>query len=147
MDKINEIKKVITEADAVVIGAGAGLSTAAGFVYNGERFEKYFKDFEKQYGFQDMYSGGFYHYQSEEETWAYWSRNIYINRYMKAPIPVYEDLFQVVKDQDYFVLTTNVDHQFQKAGFDSTRISECHGSIHHLQCLSACCDSIWPADD
>ena len=138
MDKINEIKKVITEADAVVIGAGAGLSTAAGFVYNGERFEKYFKDFEKQYGFQDMYSGGFYHYQSEEETWAYWSRNIYINRYMKAPIPVYEDLFQVVKDQDYFVLTTNVDHCFQKAGFDKKRLFYTQGDYGLWQCSKPC---------
>lgn len=119
---INRLHKAIDEADAIVIGAGAGLSTAAGFTYSGERFEEYFSDFGEKYGFKDMYSGGFYPYKEPEEMWAYWSRYIYINRYMNAPKPVYEELLELVKDKDYFVITTNVDHCFQKAGFDKNRL-------------------------
>ena len=121
-DKIAVLKHLLESADAVVIGAGAGLSTSAGFTYAGERFQKYFGDFAEKYGFQDMYSGGFYPYETLEEHWAYWSRYIWINRYMDAPKPVYEELFAIVKDRDYFVLTTNVDHCFQKAGFDKKRL-------------------------
>ena len=117
-EKTTELKQKIAQADAVIIGAGAGLSTAAGFAYTGERFEKYFADFGQKYGFRDMYSGGFYPYGTKEEFWAYWSRYIWINRYMDAPKKTYHNLFQMVKDKDYFVLTTNVDHCFQKAGFD-----------------------------
>ena len=115
----NEIKRLryaIDSAKAIVIGAGAGLSTSAGFTYNGERFKKYFSDFEERYGFHDMYSGGFYPYKTLEEHWAYWSRNIYVNCYMDTPKAVYEDLLKLVKDKDYFVITTNVDHCFQKGG-------------------------------
>ena len=100
---IDRLRQALTDADAVVIGAGAGLSTAAGFTYDGERFEKYFSDFEKKYGFHDMYSGGFYPFPSEEERWAYWSRYILINRYQDAPLPVYSDLLKLVRDKDYFV--------------------------------------------
>ena len=99
-DNIQRLKKAIDEADAIVIGAGAGLSTSAGFTYSGERFEKYFSDFGEKYGFNDMYSGGFYQYETPEEMWAYWSRYIYINRYMDAPKPVYENLLELVKDKD-----------------------------------------------
>ena len=106
-DKILQIKEKIRQADAVIVGAGAGLSTAAGFVYTGDRFTYYFSDFEKKYGFSDMYSGGFYPYATLEEHWAYWSRYIYINRYMDAPKPVYQNLYELVKEKDYFVLTTN----------------------------------------
>ncbi len=109
-DEIQKLQKAIEESDAVVIGAGAGLSTSAGFVYNGERFEKYFSEFGKKYGFKDMYSGGFYPYETPEEMWAYWSKFIFVNRYMDAPKPVYEHLLSLVKDKDYFVITTNVDH-------------------------------------
>ena len=119
---IDTLRQVLNHADAVVIGAGSGLSTSAGFTYDGERFEQYFADFAAKYGIRDMYSGGFYPYSSLEEHWAYWSRYIYINRYMDAPKPVYQDLFSLVKDKDYFVLTTNVDHCFQKAGFDKKRL-------------------------
>ena len=108
------IKKEIQDSDAVILGAGAGLSASAGFTYSGERFEQYFEDFREKYGFSDMYSGGFYPYETMEEYWAYWSRYIYINRYMDAPKPVYDRLYKLVKDKDYFVLTTNVDHCFQK---------------------------------
>lgn len=111
-DNIKKLKEKIRTADAVVIGAGAGLSTAAGFTYDGERFEKYFSDFRQKYGFEDMYSGGFYPYQTPEEYWAYWSRYIFVNRYMDAPKPVYENLLKLVADKDYFVITTNVDHCF-----------------------------------
>ena len=103
-----QLKKALHEADAAIIGAGAGLSTSAGFTYAGERFQTYFSDFASKYGFTDMYSGGFYPYSTMEEYWAYWSRYIYINRYQNAPKPVYGTLFRLVQDKDYFVITTNV---------------------------------------
>lgn len=103
------IQEEINKADAVVIGAGAGLSTAAGFTYSGLRFYKYFSDFAKKYGIQDMYSGGFYPYEDLETFWAWWSRAIYVNRYLDAPKNTYGVLYDLVKDKDYFVLTTNVD--------------------------------------
>ena len=123
----------------MVIGAGAGLSTAAGFTYNGERFEKYFSDFAAKYGIKDMYSGGFYPFPTQEEFWAYWSRYIYINRYMDAPKPVYDDLLKLVQDKDYFVITTNVDHCFQKVGFDKKRLFYTQGDYGLFQCGEPCC--------
>ena len=137
-DNIKRLKKALNECDAVVIGAGAGLSTSAGFVYTGERFDKYFSDFGKKYGFKDMYSGGFYPYQTKEEFWAYWSRYIFVNRYTDAPKPVYNDLFELVKDKDYFVITTNVDHCFQKAGFDKKRLFYTQGDYGLFQCSVPC---------
>lgn len=133
-----QLKKKINNADAVIIGAGAGLSTSAGFTYAGERFTRYFSDFIDKYGFQDMYSGGFYPFDSLEEYWAYWSRYIYINRYMDAPKPVYSNLYDLVKDKDYFVLTTNVDHCFQKAGFDRHRLFYTQGDYGLFQCSTPC---------
>lgn len=118
---IGKLAEAVKEADAVVIGAGSGLSTSAGLTYSGERFEKYFGDFIAKYHIRDMYSGGFYPYPDLEEYWAWWSRHIYYNRYVDALKPVYPELYEVVKDKDYLVLTTNVDHQFQKAGFDKKR--------------------------
>lgn len=138
-EQIETLREELNEADAIIIGAGAGLSTSAGFVYNGERFRRYFSDFEKKYGFHDMYSGGFYPYATPEEHWAYWSRYIFINRYMDAPKPVYDTLFQLVKDKDYFVLTTNVDHCFQKAGFDKNRLFYTQGDYGLFQCSEPCC--------
>ena len=111
-DNIRKLKNALAACDTVVIGAG--LSTSAGFVYDGERFERYFSDFREKYGFTDMYSGGFYPYKTPEEMWPYWSRFIFVNRYTGAPKPVYNELFNLVKDKDYFVITTNVDHCFQK---------------------------------
>ena len=137
-DKISRLKQELNTADAVVIGAGAGLSTSAGFTYTGKRFQKYFGDFIARYGFRDMYSGGFYPFDSLEEHWAYWSRYIYINRYLDAPKPVYSDLFQLVQEKDYFVLTTNVDHQFQKAGFDKYRLFYTQGDYGLWQCSRPC---------
>ena len=139
-DEIKRLKKAIEEADAVVIGAGAGLSTSAGFVYNGERFKKHFSDFGKKYGFKDMYSGGFYPYETPEEMWAYWSKFIFVNRYMDAPKQVYENLLSLVKDKDHFVITTNVDHCFQKAGFDKKRLFYTQGDYGLFQCSEPCCD-------
>jgi len=137
-EKIEKLKQVLSEAETIVIGAGSGLSTSAGFTYSGERFEKYFSDFEVKYGFHDMYSGGFTPFESLEELWAYWSRNIMINRYMDPPKPVYKDLFSLVKDKDYFVITTNVDHCFQKAGFDKNRLFYTQGDYGLFQCSEPC---------
>ena len=137
--QIKNLQAALNEADAVVIGAGAGLSTSAGFTYDGERFEKYFSDFYARYGFSDMYSGGFYPYATPEEHWAYWSRYIYINRYLDAPKPVYDDLLKLVQDKDYFVITTNVDHCFQKAGFDKKRLFYTQGDYGLFQCSEPCC--------
>jgi NAD-dependent SIR2 family protein deacetylase len=137
-DKTEALRNALTQADAVVIGAGAGLSTSAGFIYTGERFQKYFADFAEQYHFADMYSGGFYPYKTPEEHWAYWSRYIYVNRYMDPPKPVYDRLFALVKDKDYFVLTTNVDHCFQKAGFEKKRLFYTQGDYGLFQCSGPC---------
>lgn len=126
-----------------MIGAGAGLSTSAGFTYSGERFTRYFSDFAEKYGFHDMYSGGFYPFDTLEEFWAYWSRYIFINRYRNAPKPVYEALFQLVRGKDYFVLTTNVDHQFQKAGFDKHRLFYTQGDYGLFQCSEPCCQQTY----
>ena len=136
--QILRLKEELESADAVIIGAGAGLSAAAGFTYAGARFEKYFSDFEEKYGFHDMYSGGFYRYETAQENWAYWSRYIYVNRFMDAPKPVYEQLFKLVEDKDYFVITTNVDHCFQKAGFDKKRLFYTQGDYGLFQCSVPC---------
>lgn len=136
---IKKLRISFDQADCIIIGAGAGLSSSAGFSYSGERFELYFHDFSSKYHFADMYSGGFYPYESLEEYWAYWSRYIYINRYMNAPKPVYEQLLSLVKGKDYFVLTTNVDHCFQKAGFDKHRLFYTQGDYGLFQCSEPCC--------
>lgn len=138
--QIERLKTALQECDAVVIGAGAGLSTSAGFDYTGERFEKYFSDFAGKYGIRDMYSGGFYPFPAKEEFWAYWSRYIFINRYTDAPKPVYENLLKLVQGKDYFVITTNVDHCFQKAGFDKKRLFYTQGDYGLFQCSEPCCD-------
>ena len=137
--QIKRLQTALGEADAVVIGAGAGLSISAGFTYTGERFEKNFSDFAAKYGIRDMYSGGFYPFATPEEHWAYWSRYICINRYQDAPGPVYESLLRLVADNDYFVITTNVDHCFQKAGFDKKRLFYTQGDYGLFQCSEPCC--------
>ena len=136
--KIKKLREILDSAECVVIGAGAGLSASAGFSYSGERFKKYFSDFETKYHFHDMYSGGFADFGSLEENWTYWSRYIYINRYMRAPIPVYEKLLELVSGKDYFVITTNVDHCFQKAGFDKKRLFYTQGDYGLFQCCIPC---------
>lgn len=132
------LKQLLENAEAVVVGAGAGLSASAGFTYSGKRFEENFPDFIKKYGFGDMYSAGFYPYETEEEYWAYWSRYIFLNRYQDAPKNLYQDLFALIKDKDYFVLTTNVDHCFQKAGFDKQRLFYTQGDYGLWQCSKPC---------
>ena len=146
-DKLSDIKELTANADAIVIGAGAGLSTSAGFTYSGERFDKYFSDFKERYKFTDMYSGGFYPYETLEEHWAFWSRYIYINRYMDAPKPVYDNLYELVKDKDYFVITTNVDHCFQKAGFDKHRLYYTQGDYGLFQCSEPCHKKTYDNED
>ena len=142
-DKISRLKHKLDTADAVVIGAGAGLSASAGFTYTGERFEKYFGDFIQKYSFRDMYFGGFYPFETLEDHWAYWSRYIYINRYMAMPKPVYDQLLKLVRNKDYFVLTTNVDHCFQKTGFDKHRLFYTQGDYGLWQCSKPCCQKTY----
>lgn len=137
-NQIERLSQQLASSDAIVIGAGAGLSTSAGFTYTGERFEHYFPDFIAKYHFPDMYSGGFYPFDTLEEHWAYWSRYIFCNRYLDAPKPVYQELLSLVQDKDYFVLTTNVDHQFQKAGFDKHRLFYTQGDYGLWQCMEPC---------
>lgn len=146
-DNIEKLKDKLNEAEAVIIGAGAGLSTSAGFTYSGERFRKYFSDFADKYGFEDMYSGGFYSYSTLEEYWAYWSRYIYVNRYMDAPKPVYNQLYEIIKNKDYFVLTTNVDHCFQKAGFSKKRLFYTQGDYGLFQCSEPCHDTTYDNEE
>ena len=141
--QIAQLQQALDCADAVVIGAGAGLSASAGFIYNGERFEQYFSDFRAKYGFEDMYTGGFFPFATQEEHWAYWSRYIWVNRYTDAPEPVYDALLALVADKDYFVLTTNVDHCFQKAGFDKKRLFYTQGDYGLYQCSGPCCQETW----
>ena len=146
-EQINRLKNEIENADAIVIGAGAGMSTSAGFTYDGERFEKHFADFRQKYGITDMYSGGFYPYNSLEEYWAWWSRHIYVNRYDIAAGKPYTDLLKIVNDTDYFVLTTNVDHQFQLAGFEKKRLFYTQGDYGLWQCSKACHDTTYDNEE
>lgn len=138
LNKIEKLKEVLGDAEAVVIGAGAGLSTAAGFSYSGKCFHENFHDFEVKYNFHDMYTGGFYPYPTAEEYWAYWSRYIYLNRYCNAPKPVYDYLLKLVENKNYFVITTNVDHCFQKAGFNKQKLFYTQGDYGLFQCSVPC---------
>ncbi|WP_321971032.1 Sir2 silent information regulator family NAD-dependent deacetylase [Paratractidigestivibacter sp.] len=140
---IDRLLKALDTTEVVVVGAGSGLSTSAGFTYDGQRFEANFADFIARYHFADMYSGGFYPFATLEEHWAYWSRYININRYIDAPKPVYDDLLRIVGKKDYFVLTTNVDHCFQKAGFDKKRLFYTQGDYGLFQCSRPCCNKTW----
>ena len=145
--QIDKLRAALNASDAVVIGAGAGLSTAAGYTYSGERFKKLFGDFAARYGFTDMYSGGFYPYDSLEEYWAFWSRYIMCNRYDPVPTPLYEQLLGIVHDRDCFVLTTNVDHCFQRAGFDKQRLFYTQGDYGLFQCSKPCCQETWDNEE
>ena len=146
-DKIDRLQDALAAAEVVIIGAGSGLSAAAGFTYSGERFRAHFSDFAEKYGFNDMYSGGFYPFSCPEETWAYWSRYVMVNRYQDAPKPVYQQLLSLVAEKDYFVLTTNVDHCFQKAGFDKKRLFYTQGDYGLFQCSEPCCNKTWDNED
>lgn len=135
---LKQLKNKLEEADAILIGAGAGLSTAAGLTYSGKRFEENFADFKNTFHITDMYSGGFYPFPDLETYWAWWSRHIWINRYEPGPTSLYRNLLQIVKDRNYFVLTTNVDHQFQLAGFDKNRLFYTQGDYGLFQCSKPC---------
>ena len=135
-ERIERLRAELASADAILIGGGAGLSTSAGMTYSGERFERYFFDFAAKFGIRDMYSGGFYPFPDEETRWGWWARHIYYNRYIDAPIPVYKTLLSLVKDRDYFVITTNVDHQFQRAGFDKKRLFYTQGDYGLFQSIN-----------
>ena len=146
-EEITKFHEILDSAECVVVGAGAGLSASAGFSYSGGRFRKYFSDFEAKYHFHDMYSGGFADFPYLEENWAYWSRFIYINRYLDAPLPVYEKLLELVRAKDYFVITTNVDHCFQKAGFDKKRLFYTQGDYGLFQCCVPCHKKIYDNEE
>ena len=137
-EAVDRLREALNRADAVVVGAGAGLSASAGLTYDGARFEEHFGDFIAKYHIPDMYAGGFYPFESLEEYWAWWSRQILLNRYEKAPRPVYEALLALVGERDCFVLTTNVDHQFQMAGFDKKRLFYTQGDYGLWQCSQPC---------
>lgn len=136
--KLAETADLLRTAEAIVIGAGSGLSAAAGITYLGPRFEELFADFISKYHFSDMYSAGFYPFDSLEEYWAYWSKHIYYNRYAPDAGQPYKDLLKLLKEKNYFVITTNVDHQFQKAGFDKERLFYTQGDYGLFQCSKAC---------
>ncbi len=145
--QVDKLRAALAMADAVVVGAGAGLSTAAGYTYSGPRFSRLFGDFAARYGFSDMYSGGFYPYDTLEEHWAFWSRYIMCNRYDPIPGRVYQQLLDLLRDRDYFVLTTNVDHCFQRAGFDKQRLFYTQGDYGLFQCSRPCCQETWDNED
>ena len=133
-EAIAKLKKALSSAECILIGAGAGLSASAGYDYGGARFLKYFSDFHARFGITDIYSGGFYPFPRREIFWAWWSRSIYINRY--APMPesdVYPNLLRLAAGRDYFVLTTNVDHAFQRTGFDKERLFYTQGDYGLFQ--------------
>ena len=145
--QVDKLRAALAMADAVVVGAGAGLSTAAGYTYSGPRFSRLFGDFAARYGFSDMYSGGFYPYDTLEEHWAFWSRYIMCNRYDPIPGRVYQQLLDLLRNRDYFVLTTNVDHCFQRAGFDKQRLFYTQGDYGLFQCSRPCCQETWDNED
>lgn len=142
-DRIEEIKEKLDDSEYVIIGAGAGFSTAAGIDYGGERFEKYFEDFRLKYDMTDMYTSSFYPFETEEEKWAYWAKHIYVNNVGMGETELYKKLYELVKDKNYFVLTTNVDDQFIKSGFPSSKVFPTQGSYNYFQCSKACHEDLY----
>ena len=141
--RISEVKNLISKADYVLIGAGSGLSTAAGLEYFGESFEKNFKEFIEKYNFPDLYSASFYDFNTQEEKWAFFAKMIYLNRFNKEPLKLYQEIYSLIKEKDYFVITTNVDGQFEKAGFEKERVFETQGDYAYLQCENACHNKLY----
>ncbi len=137
-DKIKLLKEKLDEVDTVLVGAGAGLSTSAGHLYSGERFEKNFPDFKAKYSITDMYSGGFYNFPTLEEFWAWWSRQIFLNRYNREKNLVFQNLLSLINKKNYFVITTNADHLFQDNDFDKNRLFYTQGDYGLFQCSKAC---------
>lgn len=147
MNKIEQAKQAIENADFLVIGAGAGFSAAAGLTYGGERFTKHFAPFIERYAMTDMYSAGFYPFANQEQKWGYWAEHIWVNRFAPNATPLYQALLALVKDKNYFVITTNADGQFYQAGFDSDKIFRVQGDYSLLQCATACHDSLYPNEE
>lgn len=141
--KILEVKNLINEADYILIGAGSGLSTAAGLEYSGESFKKDYKEFIEEYGFSDLYSASFYDFNTQEEKWAFFAKMISLNRFNKKPLKLYQEIYSLIKGKDYFVITTNVDGQFEKAGFEKERVFETQGDYAYLQCENACHNKLY----
>lgn len=141
--RISQAKQAIKQADYIIIGAGSGLSTAAGLLYNGEKFEEDYKEFIEKYNFQDLYSASFYNFKTQEEKWAFFAKMIKLNRYNEKPLKLYEELYKIVEDKEYFVLSTNVDGQFYNSGFDENRIFEVQGDYEYLQCENACHNKLY----
>lgn len=141
--RISEVKELIKNADYILIGAGAGLSTSAGLEYAGESFERNYKEFIEKYGFQDLYSASFYNFNTQEEKWAFFAKMIQLNRFNKNPLKLYQDIFSLLKEKEYFVITTNVDGQFEKAGFEKEKVFEIQGDYAYLQCENACHDKLY----
>lgn len=147
VQRLDNAKKVIDEADYIIIGAGAGFSAAAGIEYSGKRFDDNFQDFIKKYGVRDMYSATFYPYETQEEKWAHWARHVYVNRYSVGRTKLYEQLLNLVKDKEYFVLTTNVEHQFWINDFEDKRIFATQGDYGLMQCEKACHDKLYSNEE
>lgn len=142
-DQVKQAVRAIKNADYILIGAGAGLSAAAGLTYGGKRFEDNFPEFIKKYGMTDMYSAGFYPFPSEEARWGYWSKHVYVNRIAPDALPLYKKLYHLVKNKSYFVLTTNADHQFYKAGFGNDKIFATQGDYGLIQCMKGCHNKVY----
>ena len=146
-DRLNNALTLIRDTDYILIGAGAGFSTAAGIEYSGKRFTDNFGDFIEKYNLTDMYSAGFYPYKTQEEKWAYWARHVNLNRYSVGKTKLYSQLLEIVKDKDYFILTTNVDHQFWINGFENERIFATQGDYGLMQCAKACHNKLYNNKD
>lgn len=146
-ERIKAARAKLAEADAIVIGAGAGLSAAAGLDYSGPQFKKEFADYIAKYGFPDLYSSSFYDFPTEEERWARWARHIDYARFRPGAFPLYSELLDLVKDRNYFVITTNVDAQFRKAGFDDDKVFEVQGDYGLMQCAVGCHPKVYSDEE
>ena len=141
--RILQAKQAIKQADYIIIGAGAGLSTAAGLEYSGESFQTNFKEFIDKYDFDNLYSASFYEFETQEEKWAFFAKMIKLNRYNEKPLKLYQELYEIVKNKEYFVLSTNVDGQFYNSGFDKDKVFEIQGDYSYLQCENACHNKLY----
>ncbi|RTR40564.1 Sir2 silent information regulator family NAD-dependent deacetylase [Shewanella canadensis] len=140
---ISHSRALLQECDAVLIGAGSGLSTAAGLEYGGERFQRHFPDYIAKYGMTDMYSAGFYPFASLQDKWGFRSRQVKLNRYDAKVGDVYLKLLDLVRHKPYFIITTNVDAQFERAGFDKRNIFAVQGDYGKFQCTVPCHNKLY----
>ena len=145
-ERIEEFKNALESAEAVVIGAGAGFSDAAGIKYVGKRFTDNFQDFIKKYNMEDLYTSSFYPFKTQEERWAYWAKHVSLNRFETPATKLYTDLFDLVRDKSYFIVTTNVEHQFWKANFPNEKIFATQGDYGYIQCAKGCHNKLYDND-